>query len=120
MQHSMKLDPAPFAMMRSGRKKIELRLYDEKRRKIKTGDEILFTENGGGAQLRARVVGIDVFPDFAELYAALPLLECGYTEQTVLSASPKDMDEYYSPAEQAKYGAVGIRIELLPPVKLRS
>lgn len=113
MRHDMKLDPAPFAMIASGCKKFELRLNDEKRRKIEIGDEILFTDNVTGQTLLTRVLGKEIFSDFAALYRALPLLACGYTEETLPAASPKDMEAYYSPAEQRKFGVVGIRLELL-------
>ena len=113
MRHRMKLDPAPFLMIASGRKKYELRLNDEKRKRIGIGDEILFTNNATGQTLSARVSGKEVFPDFEALYRALPLSECGYTEETIAAASPKDMEAYYSPGEQRKYGVVGIRLELL-------
>lgn len=108
----MNLDPVPFEMIASGRKKIELRLNDEKRRKINPGDEILFTNNVTGQTLLTQVKGIERFPDFKALYCALPLLECGYTEETVASASYRDMEKYYSPAVQSAYGVIGIRISL--------
>ena len=40
--HQMKLNNKPFNMIKNGRKNIELRLYDEKRRKLNIGDEIIF------------------------------------------------------------------------------
>ena len=46
--HRMNLQSGPYEMIKSGRKTIELRLWDEKRRKIKAGDEIVFTENATG------------------------------------------------------------------------
>ena len=39
---NMKLNKEPFEKIKSGEKTIELRLYDEKRRKIKAGDTICF------------------------------------------------------------------------------
>ena len=42
MQHIMRLNPAPFAMVERREKTIELRLNDEKRRLINVGDEITF------------------------------------------------------------------------------
>ena len=42
MKHEMKLALEPFDMIADGRKTIELRLYDDKRKKIKLGDEIQF------------------------------------------------------------------------------
>ena len=46
--HTMNLTPSPFKMIREGRKTIELRLYDEKRKAISIGDTITFcnTEDG--------------------------------------------------------------------------
>ena len=41
----------------------------------------------------------------------LSLLECGYTD--IETASPDDMNVYYSKDNQQKYGVVGIRIALL-------
>ena len=43
MIHSMNLAPSPFEMIASGKKTIELRLNDEKRRKIQIEDFIQFT-----------------------------------------------------------------------------
>ena len=40
--HCMRLAPLPFGMIARGEKTIELRLNDEKRRKIETGDVIRF------------------------------------------------------------------------------
>ena len=45
MTHNMKLNDAPFETIKNGKKTIELRLYDEKRRKIKIGDTICFKED---------------------------------------------------------------------------
>ena len=80
MLHEMNLHDSPFDMMASGKKIYELRLYDEKRRQISAGDEIIFTRSrGGNDSIRCRVVALHLFDSFAELYAALPLLKCGYT-----------------------------------------
>ena len=113
MTHAMRLAPAPFAMIKSGHKKYELRLYDEKRRRIAVGDDILFTNTESGETLRVFVRGLTLFPDFAALYDALPLLECGYTEETLSAASPTDMEEYYSPEEIEAYGVIAIRLSLV-------
>ena len=113
MRHTMKLRPQPFHMIRSGQKTFELRLYDEKRQKLHAGDEIEFScLEGNEAPFVLRVTRLHLFKDFAALYAALPLLKCGYTEETIEAASPKDMEQYYSIEEQARYGVVGIEIKL--------
>ena len=109
-RHSMKLNPEPFAMIKSGRKTVELRLFDEKRQKIKVGDTIAFTETVTGEKLCVRVEKLHLFESFNELYKSLPLLKCGYTEETVSDAKPSDMEKYYSKEEQAKFGVVGIEV----------
>lgn len=110
----MDLNPLPFSKIKNGTKTIELRLYDENRRKISKGDIIRFsnTENASETIL-AKVMDLYIFDSFEELYKALPLLECGYTEADVCTASPKDMEAYYSLERQRKYGVVGIRVALI-------
>ncbi len=112
MTHQMQLQPEPFSMIKSGVKTIELRLYDEKRRKIRIGDEILFTNTENGETLAVKVLDLYVFDSFEELYKTLPLLQCGYTEQDIDSASPDDMELYYPKEKQKEYGVVGITIAL--------
>ena len=111
MRHSMKLNPEPFELIKSGKKTIELRLYDEKRRAVRVGDTLEFTCTVSGEVLLKRVKALHVFASFAELYAALPLERCGYTEENIASASPSDMEKYYSRDEQAGFGVVGIELE---------
>lgn len=113
MTHSMQLTPSPFQMIKEGTKTIELRLYDEKRRKIRIGDMIVFTNTESGEKITVEVKELYLFDSFESLYGELPLLECGYTEADIETASPDDMDLYYSKDDQHKYGVVGIRISLL-------
>ncbi len=114
MEHDMKLRPSPFSMIRSGKKTIELRLYDEKRQMISVGDVIRFVNTKDETDaLVTEVKALHIFKSFDELYQNLPLLKCGYTEEDVDSALPGDMEKYYSKEEQSKYGVVGIEIELL-------
>lgn len=108
--HQMNLNPSPFAMIKSGQKTIELRLYDEKRRKIQAGDQIVFTNTATGETLRTTVIRLHRFADFEELYASLPLLQCGYTTEDIDNAKPSDMEQYYSAEQQRQFGVVGIEL----------
>ena len=87
-------------------------MYDEKRRKIKAGDDIVFTNTENGEKLCAAVKKLHLFDSFEELYKTLPLLQCGYTAEDIDTAQPSDMEQYYSAEEQSKYGVAGI--ELFP------
>ena len=111
--HHMKLHERPFAMIAEGRKTIELRLNDQKRQLIRAGDTIVFSNSGDPErQIRAKVVKLHRFASFDELYRELPLEQCGYLPEELETASPKDMEAYYTPEEQARYGVVGIQLEL--------
>ena len=109
--HRMRLDKDAFAAMDAGKKTVELRLWDEKRRRIQAGDVIRFESTDDETDvLYARVEGLRFFASFDELYAALPLENCGYTAEEAKTASPRDMDRYYSPEAQRKWGVVGIEL----------
>ena len=118
MTHTLNLCPSPFEMIRSGRKTIELRLYDERRQSIEVGDTLVFVHTEDASlTLTAKVTALHLFPDFAALYAALPLDRCGYLPEELADASPADMNVYYSAERQAQYGVVGIEIALLEEEK---
>jgi len=114
--HEMKLHTSPFEKIKSGVKNIELRLFDEKRQKIRIGDNIIFTNTVNGEKMCATVRKLHLFGSFEELYKSLPLLQCGYTAEDIDTAQPSDMERYYSAEEQKKYGVVGI--ELCPPERM--
>ena len=116
MVHIMKLHSSPFEMIKSGEKTIELRLFDEKRQKVKVGDKIIFINTTTGETLNTTVVKLHRFNSFDELYKSLPLLQCGFTSENVDKAIPSDMEQYYCVEEQNKYGVVGI--ELCRPKKI--
>ena len=113
-EHVMNSTTAPMQEIRTGNKTIELRLNDEKRKKISVGDTIKFiNKKDSNDTMRVKVVDLFLFSSFAELYDNLPLLNCGYNEDNINTASPDDMEMYYSREKQNKYGVVGIEISLL-------
>lgn len=111
MKHAMRLHSSPFNMIKCGEKTYELRLYDEKRQCIKIGDKIEFLNTNNQEQLVVCVKNIHIFKNFIELYQALPLLKCGYTEENLATANPTDMEQYYSKEKQAQYGVAAFEIE---------
>lgn len=109
----MKLHPQPFSMIACGAKTIELRLLDDKRKLICLGDTLVFQNTQNADTLVCTVKKLHVFADFDQLYKFLPLEKCGYLPHELGAASAKDMQAYYSPEEQQRYGVVGIEIELI-------
>ena len=111
MLHTMKLHSRPFEMINSGKKNIELRLYDEKRKNIKVDDLIEFTNIDTNEKIIVKVLKLHKYNNFDELYKHFNKVSLGYEENEV--ANPSDMELYYSKEEQSQYGVVGIEIELL-------
>ena len=108
MKHFMRLKIKPFSSIWNGEKTIELRLLDEKRRKIKAGDIIEFGLLDSEKTITVSVAKLHIFDSFEELYKQLPLTKCGYSEAELPTAGYSDMDIYYSKEEQSAYGVVGI------------
>lgn len=114
-KHEMKLYDGPFDLMKSGRKTIEVRCNDEKRRAISEGDTILFRRyTNPEDKLLTRVVALHSFPTFRELYAAFPMDKFGVSDQTPDSMAAA-VGKIYTQEQQAKYGALAITLELVPP-----
>ena len=111
MTHYMNLKKSPFEMIKSGYKTIELRLWDEKRSLININDEIIFS--CGEETLTARVLALHRFENYEALYNSLDLLKCGYLPEELSTATAEDMNLYYPPEKQQKYGVVGIEIKLI-------
>lgn len=108
MTHYMKLQPVPFDKIAEGKKKIELRLFDEKRKKISVGDILVFGNNENLDLITATVKALHTFSDFTELYKTLPPILCGYEESE--EADPTDMERYYTKEKIKEYGVVGIEL----------
>ena len=110
MTHVMKLNEAPYYLIKSKKKTIELRLYDEKRRLININDTIIFKNINNNNTLEVAVKALHIYPSFEELYKHFDKISLGYLENE--EANYKDMNLYYSEADILKYGVVGIQIEL--------
>ncbi len=68
MKHYMRLNPEPFELIKSGKKTVELRLLDEKRRLLQIGDEIEFMSTSDNTQhIFCRVTQLHRFNSFKEL-----------------------------------------------------
>ena len=106
----MKLMPEPFELIRGGKKKIELRLYDEKRKKICVGDLISFS--CGNDKLNAKVVDLYKENDFLTLFNKYPMTDMGFSSGTSALEGAEQMREYYSEQKEKEYGVLGIKIKL--------
>lgn len=108
MIHSMKLKEGPFQKIVAGTKTIEMRLYDDKRRKVQVGDVIEFTNMSTDEKIMAEVLALHIYPTFEYLYNKFNKVSLGYEEYEI--ALYTDMEQYYLSTEIEKYGVVGIEI----------
>lgn len=108
MIHEMNLQDNPFEKIDNGTKIIEMRLYDEKRRKINIGDIIEFNNNHTDKIIKTKVIQLHLYQSFKELYNAFDKVSIGYDKNE--DAYPSDMEKYYSESDINRYGVVGIEI----------
>ena len=113
MKHNMKLNHAPFEMIKNGQKTIELRLYDEKRKNIKVGDTIVFTcEDNTLENVTVQVIGTHVYQSFGALCADFDARALGFDRRKTQYIS-QFMSDIYSGQSIAECGVMAIRIKLL-------
>ncbi|MBB1544222.1 ASCH domain-containing protein [Candidatus Saccharibacteria bacterium] len=108
--HEMNLQPKYFDFIKGGTKRIELRLYDEKRQSIQLGDIIEFAKSDD-EKFKAEVVGLLRYNSFADLFEDFDisiLADSSMTKQELLEV----LGEFYSEEKQAEFGVIGIRIKL--------
>lgn len=109
--HEMNLQSKYFDFIKDGTKRIELRLYDEKRRSIQLGDIIEFAKSDD-EKFKAEVIGLLRYNSFADLFEDFDisiLADASMTKQELLEV----LGEFYSEEKQAEFGVIGIRIKLI-------
>ena len=106
--HVMTLHNSPFTMIMSGTKTIEMRLYDEKRKRIKEGDTIIFSNAVTKETLYAKVIKLFRYNNFEELYDNHDKISLGYDPEE--KASPDDMLLYYTKEQIDENGVLAIEI----------
>ncbi len=111
MTHHMHLNTSPFEKIQTGHKDIELRVNDEKRRKLHVGDEIEFEERGSSRRFVAAIVALRVAPTFGDLLTQLDLTRCGWSSPLPsFDEAVADIHRFYPPEEETRWGVVGIEL----------
>ena len=105
----MKLSKIPFEKIANGTKVIESRLFDDKRKLVNVGDYIEFTQSDDSTKkVGVRVVALYRYGTFYELFSNFPPAYFGgETKESLLV----EIEQFYSPEEQNRFGVVGIKIE---------
>lgn len=107
--HEMGLQQKYFDFIKSGTKRIELRLYDDKRKQIQLGDRIEFSSPEGD-RIALNVIGLLRYRSFEDLikdFSIELLADKSMTKQDLMMA----LEEFYAPEKQRKNGVIGIRLQ---------
>lgn len=113
MLYKMDLQDKYYDYFLKGTKKIEIRLYDEKRQQIKLGDIIRFNKHTKTDEtFDARVIGLLRYNSFEDMFKDLDialLADKSMTKEELIDI----LEQFYTKEDQQKYGVLGIRIQLL-------
>lgn len=113
MEHEMKLQPEYYNFILNGTKRIEIRLFDEKRQQIKIGDKIKFLKEPElNDSFEAKVVGLLRYNSFEDMFKDFDisiLSDKSMTKDELIAV----LEQFYTKEKQEQYGVLGIRIELL-------
>ena len=108
--YQMTLTASPFEKIAGGKKTIESRLYDEKRKHIAVGDTIDFVcKNEPTRRISTKVLALYRYQNFSELFSAFLPESFGGSSKDELIA---EIGKFYSKEDEEKYGVVGIKIQL--------
>ena len=112
MIHEMKLRPKYYDYILNGTKRIEIRLFDEKRQMIKIGDKIKFLKEPDLKEsFEVLVVDLYRYNNFEEMFKDFDisiLSDKSMTKEELIN----DLEEFYTKEKQNKYGVLGIKIKL--------
>lgn len=112
MEHKIKLQPQYYNYILYGTKRIEIRLYDEKRQQIKIGDTIIFLKEPDlNESFKAKVTGLLRYNSFEDMFKDFDtsiLSDKSMTKKDLINV----LEQFYTKEKQKQYGVLGIRIEL--------
>ena len=111
VKHYMSLAEGPFEALKSGPKRIELRLLDEKRRQLSFGDIIIFSKLPDRAEsIAVKVIGLSRAKRFEQIIRMVDPINMGFERGTAVEDMCKQMRRYYSKKEEESNGVLGIHI----------
>ena len=111
MEMKVHLHSDVFDIVKNGKKDIEVRINDEKRRLLKVGDTLVFLRRpNDDEEIRTKVVGLeyyDYFENLVDHYDMERIYLSGYTKEQYLN----EMKRFYTLEEQEQNGVVAIIFE---------
>jgi ASC-1-like (ASCH) protein len=111
MNHQMKLNPKAFDLIQAGKKDLEVRLYDEKRKQLAVGDTITFYKLPEKVEtITKKVIGLVIFANFVDLFKNVDGTRAGWEAGVLPEKMAEHMRKFYSQEQQDEFGVLGIFI----------
>ena len=108
-QFTMNVRHKYFELIKSGAKDIELRAYDEKRKKMKVGDKFqLFDAENPDQYIICEILNMHVAPDFESLFKKIDIKRSGFKDIAELMDT---ITKFISSEELAREQVVGMEIK---------
>ena len=112
MIHEMKLNDKAFNNIKNGKKKFELRLYDDKRKKINLNDTIIFHNlNNLSDTISVTVLALLRYPSFSDLFKDIDYKLCGTANS--LEEKLERVHTFYPLEQEKENGILAIKIQLI-------
>ena len=106
--HTMHLDQEYFELLLNKNKKIEFRILDEKRKRMRIGDEIQFVnQNGSALKVFRKIKDLRTSSDFQTLLNDFSEYETSEAKEKLLYMLRKT----YNESEEKELGVIAIVLE---------
>ena len=112
MEMVVHLDSDVFDIVKNGKKDVEVRVNDEKRRKLKVGDVLVFLKRpNDDEEVRGVVTKLVLFSNFSDVVGSYDM-ERIYLKGTSKKEYLQLMSRFYQEEEVQKWGVVAIEFQL--------
>ena len=112
MTHEIKVKEQYYNKIQNKEKIYEVRLFDEKRQKIKIGDIIKINKEPQMVEsLNAKVIDLLYFKNFKEMANNISAKQIGF-DGSSREYIVNEYHKFYGEQEEQKYGVVAIKIEV--------
>ena len=110
----MKLLENPYERISSGKKTIEIRLYDEKRQELNVGDIIEFSKLPDlEDKVKVKIIALLRYESFRNLVNDFGMEYYGYPKDHSTDEFVNSIYTIYSKEKEQQHGVLGIKIRLL-------
>ena len=112
MEYCMKSLKEPFELIKTGQKKIEIRLFDDKRKNLKIDDIIIFSKLPDCREkLITKITGLTRYNSFLSLFENIPSKCLGW-DNVSIDWMINEMYKIYSMEQEKRCGVIAISFKL--------